>query len=69
MPAARRESVVRTSAAILMALVAGALSLGMMSVLVPLGPKPEADRDATFGFEDEFFDVGGPVIDMEPTRV
>ncbi|MGU3388937.1 hypothetical protein ACLBYG_30890 [Methylobacterium sp. D53M] len=57
------------SIAILMALVAGALCLGMMSVLVPLGPKPEADEDATFGFEDEFFDLGGPVIDLEPTRV
>jgi hypothetical protein len=56
------------SIAILMALVAGALCLGMMSVLVPLGPKPEADEDAISGFEDEFFKVGGPVIDLEPTR-
>ncbi|KTS10788.1 hypothetical protein SB2_12020 [Methylobacterium radiotolerans] len=60
------------SLAILMALVAGALCLGMLSVLVPLSPKPDLDTGeadaATFGFEEEFFNVGGAVINLEPTR-
>ncbi|MCJ2067256.1 hypothetical protein MKK75_00270 [Methylobacterium sp. J-030] len=55
------------SVAILAALIAGALCLGMLSMLVPLGRQPEED-DETFGFEDEFFDLDGPVIDMEPAR-
>jgi hypothetical protein len=55
------------SLAILMALIAGALCLGMFSVLVPFGNKHDQD-DKELGFEDEFFDVGGPVIDMEPSR-
>lgn len=55
------------SLAILMALLAGALCLGMLSALMPLGSGRDED-DGSFGYEDEFFDVGGPVIDMEPTR-
>jgi hypothetical protein len=58
------------SIAILMALVAGALCLGMMSTLVPLGTRRDDGdgEEAAFGFEDEFFDLNGPVIDMEPAR-
>jgi len=69
-PSARRGSVASMSVAILMALVAGALCLGMLSAIVPMGPKPDLDtrEDPAFGFEDEFFDIGGPVIDLEPTR-
>lgn len=56
------------SIAILMALVAGALCLGMLSAFVQVRPKADEGEDAPFGFEDEFFDLGGPVIDMEPSR-
>jgi hypothetical protein len=58
------------SVALLMALIAGALCLGVISVLVPLGPKPNEDyaEEAVFGFEEEFLDIGGLVIDLEPTR-
>jgi hypothetical protein len=68
--AARHVPVTSMSVAILMTLVAGALCLGMISVLVLLGPKPDEGNgeEAAFGFEEEFFDFGGPVIDLEPTR-
>ena len=55
------------SVAIIAALIAGALCLGMLSMLVPLRRRSEVD-DETFGFEDEFLDLNGPVIDMEPAR-
>lgn len=55
------------SLAILMALIAGALCLGMLSALIPLGSGRDED-DGALGYEDEFLDVGGPVIEMEPTR-
>ncbi|MDP4006916.1 hypothetical protein [Methylobacterium sp. NEAU K] len=55
------------SVAILVALVAGALCLGMLSSLVPLGRRDEEDEAATLLHrEGEFFDVGGPIIDLEP---
>lgn len=58
------------SVAILTALIAGALCLGMFSVVIPLGPRRDLDDgdDEAFGYEDEFYDVNGPVIDMEPAR-
>lgn len=57
------------SIAILMALLSGALCLGMVSVLVPLGPRPDPDEENNaFGYEDEFYDLNGPVIDMEPAH-
>lgn len=70
MPGTRRRSIATMSLAILIALVAGALCLGMLSAVVPLDPKPDLDTGeaAAFGFEDEFFDLGGPVIDLELTR-
>ncbi|MGH1573623.1 hypothetical protein ACRAWG_26920 [Methylobacterium sp. P31] len=55
------------SIAILVALVAGALCLGVLSSLVPFGRRQEEVEDS-LPFEDEFFDVGGPVIDLEPHR-
>jgi hypothetical protein len=57
------------SVAILMALLSGALCLGMFSVLVPLGPRPDPDEENdAFGYEDDFYDLNGPVIDMEPAH-
>lgn len=50
-----------------MALIAGALCLGMMSALVPLSRRSDED-DGALWYEDEFFDLNGPVIDMEPAR-
>lgn len=52
-----------------MALISGALCLGMFSIVVPLGPRPDPnDEDDAFGYEDEFYDLNGPVIDMEPAH-
>ncbi len=53
------------SFALLAALIAGTLCLGMLSALMPLGQRRE---DVELGAldEDNFFDVGGPVIDLEP---
>ncbi|MCJ2124171.1 hypothetical protein [Methylobacterium sp. J-077] len=58
------------SVAILTALIASALCLGMFSVVIPLGPRRDQDDgdDEAFGYEDEFYDLNGPVIDMEPVR-
>ena len=58
------------SVAILTSLIAGALCLGMVSVVIPLGPRRDQDDgdDGAFGYEDEFYDLSGPVIDMEPAR-
>lgn len=56
------------SIAILVALVAGALCLGIVSSLVPFGRRDEIELGEGLSFEDEFFDVGGPVIDLEPNR-
>jgi hypothetical protein len=44
-----------------------ALSLGMLSAVLPLGRRRE-DVELAPLFEVEFFDVGGPVIDLEPTH-
>ena len=48
-------------------MLAGALSLGMLSAALPLGRQRE-DVELAPLFEVEFFDVGGPVIDLEPTH-
>lgn len=53
--------------ALLVALIAGALCLGMMSALLPLQRPREEIELAEFN-EDEFFDIGGPVIDLQATR-
>jgi hypothetical protein len=55
------------SLALLVAMLAGALSLGMLSAVLPLGRRRE-DVELAPLFEVEFFDVGGPVIDLEPTH-
>ena len=56
------------SIAIFVALVAGALCLGGLSSLLPFRRREDDDRNHDLAFEDEFFDVGGPVIDLEPRR-
>ncbi|MBE7245402.1 MAG: hypothetical protein INR63_10640 [Actinomycetospora chiangmaiensis] len=54
--------------AILIAFIAGALCLGVLSSIVPLRRRGEDELEESLSFEDEFFDVGGPVIDLEPNR-
>ncbi|MGT2479395.1 hypothetical protein ACU4GR_12125 [Methylobacterium oryzae CBMB20] len=56
------------SIAILVAFVAGALCLGVLSSLMPFRRREEEELEDGPVFEDEFFDVGGPVIDLEPNR-
>jgi hypothetical protein len=56
------------SIAILIAFIAGALCLGVLSSIVPLRRRGEDELEESLSFEDEFFDVGGPVIDLEPNR-
>ncbi|GJE49288.1 hypothetical protein GOFOIKOB_2324 [Methylobacterium tardum] len=56
------------SIAILIAFIAGALCLGVLSSIVPLRRREEDELGESLSFEDEFFDVGGPVIDLEPNR-
>lgn len=56
------------SIAILVALVAGALCLGVLSSLMPFQRREEEELEDGPVFEDEFFDIGGPVIDLEPNR-
>ena len=56
------------SIAIFVALVAGALCLGGLSSLLPFRRQEDEDLKRDFAYEDEFFDVGGPVIDLEPRR-
>ncbi|WP_457105191.1 hypothetical protein [Methylobacterium sp. P5_C11] len=53
--------------ALLAALVAGAMCLGMISVLVPLQRRQEEVELANLD-EDDFFDIGGPIIDLQVTR-
>jgi hypothetical protein len=54
------------SVAILVALIAGALCLGMLSSLLPFGRRDEAEEEMLLPGEGEFFDLGGPIIDLEP---
>lgn len=56
------------SIAIFVALVAGALCLGALSSLLPFGRREDGDLELALPHEDAFFDVGGPVIDLEPQR-
>ncbi|MCJ2048660.1 hypothetical protein [Methylobacterium sp. J-070] len=56
------------SIAIFVALAAGAFCLGGLSSLLPFGRREEDEPDHTLSYEAEFFDVGGPVIDLEPHR-
>ena len=56
------------SIAILIAFVAGALCLGVLSSIVPFRRREDDELEEGLLFEDEFFDVGGPVIDLEPSR-
>ncbi|MCJ2057288.1 hypothetical protein MKL09_12060 [Methylobacterium sp. J-048] len=53
------------SVAILVALIAGALCLGMLSSLLPFGRRGE-DEEMLLPDESDFFDIGGPIIDLEP---
>ncbi|WP_173009150.1 hypothetical protein [Methylobacterium sp. P1-11] len=53
--------------ALLAALLAGALCLGMLSTFLPLRPRRE-DIELAPVLDDEFFDVSGPIIDLEPIR-
>ncbi|WCS26636.1 hypothetical protein LOK46_07335 [Methylobacterium sp. NMS14P] len=57
------------SIAILIAFVAGALCLGILSALIPFGRREAESLDEALPYEDEFFDVGGPVIDLEPRHL
>jgi hypothetical protein len=56
------------SLAILAALVAGAMCLGILSSLVPLARRDADGADELPLYEDDFFDVGGPIIDLDPRR-
>ena len=56
------------SIAVLIAFVAGALCLGVLSSILPFRRKEERELEENLSFEDEFFDIGGPVIDLEPNR-
>lgn len=53
------------SFAIMIALVAGALCLGVLSALLPFGGREAEEPQDLLPYEDEFFDLGGPVIDLE----
>ncbi|MGH1589912.1 hypothetical protein ACRBEV_18215 [Methylobacterium phyllosphaerae] len=53
--------------ALLAALVAGAMCLGMISAFVPLQRRQEAVELADLD-EDDFFDIGGPIIDLQAMR-
>ncbi|MGU3464920.1 hypothetical protein ACLBXO_08685 [Methylobacterium sp. C33D] len=53
--------------AFLVALIAGALCLGVLSALLPFRQRREEIELAPM-FDDEWFDVGGPIIDLEPIR-
>ncbi|MEE7448686.1 hypothetical protein MRF4_13205 [Methylobacterium radiotolerans] len=57
------------SIAILIAFVAGALCLGILSALIPFGRRDGEELEEALPYEDEFFDVGGPVIDLEPRHL
>lgn len=39
----------------------------MLSALVPL-QRPREEIELANLDEDEFFDIGGPIIDLQPTR-
>lgn len=54
--------------AILVALVAGALTLGVLSSVAPFRRREEIELDEGCLSDDELFDLGGPVIDLEPLR-
>jgi hypothetical protein len=56
------------SIAVLVAFFAGALCLGVLSSLMPFRRREEEELGESLPFEDEFFDIGGPVIDLEPNR-
>jgi len=53
--------------AILVALLAGALSLGVLSA-VSFRRREEIELDDGCLSDEELFDLGGPVIDLEPQR-
>lgn len=53
--------------ALFAALIAGAVCLGMISALVPL-QRPRQETEFADLNEDEFFDIGGPIIDLQATR-
>ncbi|GAN52270.1 hypothetical protein ABID82_004804 [Methylobacterium sp. PvP062] len=57
------------SIAILIAFVAGALCLGILSALIPFGRREAEEPDEALPYEDEFLDLGGPVIDLEPRHL
>ncbi len=54
------------SVAILVALIAGALCLGMLSSLLPFGRGDEDEGEMLQPGESDLFDYGGPIIDLEP---
>ncbi|MEE7448493.1 hypothetical protein MRF4_12010 [Methylobacterium radiotolerans] len=53
--------------ALLTVLIAGAVCLGMISALVPLR-QPRVEIELADLNEDEFFEIGGPIIDLQATR-
>ncbi len=53
--------------ALFAALIAGAVCLGIISALVPL-QRPRQEIELADLNEDEFFDIGGPIIDLQATR-
>ncbi|WP_267428405.1 hypothetical protein [Methylobacterium sp. GC_Met_2] len=53
--------------ALLAALTAGTLCLGMLSVLMPL-KQPREDVELGTLDEDDFLGFGGSIIDLEPIR-
>ncbi|MCJ2137501.1 hypothetical protein MKK69_26245 [Methylobacterium sp. J-026] len=54
--------------AILVALLAGALSLGVLSSVAPFRRREEIELDDGGPLDDALFDPAGPVIDLEPRR-
>ncbi|SFM21799.1 hypothetical protein [Methylobacterium pseudosasicola] len=54
------------SVAILVALIAGALCLGMLSSLLPFGRRDEEEEEMHVPGEKDLFDLAGPIIDLEP---
>ncbi|MEE7463414.1 hypothetical protein SAMN02799625_01499 [Methylobacterium sp. UNC300MFChir4.1] len=53
--------------ALLAVLIAGALCLGMISAFLPF-QRPREEIELAEFTDDEFFDIGGPIIDLQATR-
>ncbi|WP_244527030.1 hypothetical protein [Methylobacterium sp. 275MFSha3.1] len=53
--------------ALLAALIAGTMCLGMVCILVPL-QRPQQEIDLEPLNEDKFFDIGSSIIDLQAAR-